>query len=142
MTQGELFRLNVLIPEDQDTKVCIWCNKSKGVSFFAYYGRNADKRDNRCRQCVTHNKRVTDNLKANAPDKPEVCECCRKVPKPKVNAWGKCKSDFVLDHCHDTETFRGWLCDHCNLAIGLLGDNILGVKKALDYLERVTKENK
>ena len=30
---------------------------------------------------------------------------------------------------------RGWLCDHCNLAIGLLGDDVKGVTKALDYLK-------
>jgi len=42
----------------------------------------------------------------------------------------------VLDHCHTTQEFRGWLCSDCNVAIGKLGDDTQGVLKALDYLER------
>mgnify|MGYP004454902773 CR=1 FL=1 len=43
--------------------------------------------------------------------------------------------DAVLDHCHKTKKFRGWLCDFCNRGIGLLGDNKEGVKMATKYLE-------
>jgi len=40
----------------------------------------------------------------------------------------------VLDHCHLTGKFRGFLCHKCNVAIGHLGDSPELVKKALDYL--------
>lgn len=42
-----------------------------------------------------------------------------------------------LDHCHKTGKFRGWLCNRCNLGIGCLGDNIQGLRQAIEYLERV-----
>ena len=40
-----------------------------------------------------------------------------------------------VDHDHETGRIRGLLCSSCNIAIGLLGDNACGVRKALDYLE-------
>ena len=33
-------------------------------------------------------------------------------------------------------SIRGVLCPNCNRGIGLLGDNIEGVRRALDYLHR------
>jgi hypothetical protein len=60
------------------------------------------------------------------------CEACGEVAK------------LVADHDHvlealgfpGSETFRGWLCYRCNNGIGLLGDTIAGVQRALDYLKR------
>jgi hypothetical protein len=57
---------------------------------------------------------------------PEFCECCGSKP----NGAGA----FHLDHDHTTGAFRGWLCSKCNVAIGLLGDNIDGLMFALKYL--------
>lgn len=51
---------------------------------------------------------------------------------------------FAVDHDHDTGLIRGLLCNHCNLALGKLGDNIEGLMRALNYLEKheLTKERK
>jgi hypothetical protein len=51
---------------------------------------------------------------------------------------------FAVDHDHDTGLIRGLLCGNCNLGIGQLGDNIEGLMKALNYLEKheLTKERK
>jgi len=43
---------------------------------------------------------------------------------------------LALDHDHTTGKFRGWLCDRCNLAIGLLGDTLRRVNRAVNYLKR------
>lgn len=43
-------------------------------------------------------------------------------------------SSLVLDHCHETGKIRGVLCRACNMALGLLGDNINGLRKAVEYL--------
>ncbi len=40
------------------------------------------------------------------------------------------------DHCHSTGDFRGVLCSSCNTGLGKLGDNLLGITKALEYLGR------
>lgn len=41
---------------------------------------------------------------------------------------------LYVDHCHDSGEIRGLLCPSCNTAIGLLGDNLEGVKLAVKYL--------
>lgn len=39
-----------------------------------------------------------------------------------------------IDHCHETNEVRGILCSGCNTGLGHLGDNVEGLKKAIDYL--------
>lgn len=41
-----------------------------------------------------------------------------------------------LDHDHRTGAVRGVLCFDCNTAIGKLGDNVAGLRRALSYLQR------
>jgi len=41
-----------------------------------------------------------------------------------------------FDHNHETGEFRGWLCNNCNSALGLLGDNPDIVKRAYYYLKK------
>jgi hypothetical protein len=58
----------------------------------------------------------------------------------KTTKCGICGSDFrgdkVLDHCHETGTYRGALCRQCNAALGKLGDSIdLVVNRLMSYKE-------
>jgi hypothetical protein len=48
------------------------------------------------------------------------------------------KPDTMLcrDHHHESETFRGLLCIPCNLALGLLRDDIERVEALAEYLRR------
>lgn len=55
------------------------------------------------------------------------CAICGK--KPKVG------ERLRIDHCHQTEKVRGLLCGGCNSALGMLGDNAAGLRRALSYLE-------
>ena len=43
---------------------------------------------------------------------------------------------LCVDHCHKTGKARGLLCDKCNRAIGLLGDDPILLRKAITYLLR------
>jgi len=55
--------------------------------------------------------------------KPELCErpgCTHKAT--------------VVDHCHRTGAFRGWLCKACNTGLGMLGDTIEDVEQLRQYL--------
>jgi len=58
---------------------------------------------------------------------PALCEICER------------RKARVLDHCHTSGSFRGWLCNDCNLAIGKFGDNIEGLMNAVRYLERAAE---
>lgn len=61
------------------------------------------------------------------PTRPEppVCELCKCPPK---------RGFLVVDHCHKTGKFRGWLCSGCNSGLGLLDDDLAGILKAAEYL--------
>lgn len=41
---------------------------------------------------------------------------------------------LALDHCHETNRVRGLLCTRCNLALGLLDDDVQKMKSAITYL--------
>jgi len=65
-----------------------------------------------------------------------LCAVCRQ---PEPDAHGRTGTQFSLsvDHCHDTGRVRGLLCQKCNRAIGLLGDNVELLRAAIRYLEKV-----
>jgi len=40
----------------------------------------------------------------------------------------------AIDHCHSTKKVRGLLCNKCNQAIGLFGENEEKLNSAINYL--------
>jgi hypothetical protein len=54
-----------------------------------------------------------------------VCAICSKHQE---------RRPLNVDHCHNTGTIRGLLCDKCNMAIGLLEDDATLLRKAQEYL--------
>jgi dCMP deaminase len=47
-----------------------------------------------------------------------------------------------VDHDHITNEIRGLLCTSCNRAIGVLGDDLDGVERALHYLNRKSHDRR
>jgi len=128
--QGELFKDGVdLYDPSQETITCRHCGVEKPKSAFRLYrratGDHRDCRSTSCKSCQRNHNDVVSRIRKTAPPVPESCQCC-----------GKSDLRLVLDHCYEKETFRGWICHHCNLSIGHLGDNIDGLKMAIRYLER------
>ncbi len=68
----------------------------------------------------------------NAPEGTR-CEVCDKQSTP--------GNGIVFDHCHINNIFRGYCCNSCNRSIGVLGDNVPGLVKALNYLLKTEKRN-
>ena len=62
-----------------------------------------------------------------------VCAVCRR-PERSQNQYGLVS--LSVDHDHRTGKVRGLLCVDCNRAIGQLGDDVLLLRAAVDYLER------
>lgn len=54
------------------------------------------------------------------------CAVCRGLPKENV---------LDADHDHKTSKRRGLLCRRCNLALGLLDDDIVRIEKLASYLK-------
>jgi hypothetical protein len=52
--------------------------------------------------------------------------------------------NFMLsvDHCHDSGAIRGLLCNNCNRAIGMLGDDPEILKRAIQYLVEGSGSNR
>ena len=46
----------------------------------------------------------------------------------------KTNGAWVLDHCHEEDKFRGWLCHKCNRGLGCFHDDIQQLKNAIKYL--------
>jgi hypothetical protein len=113
-------------PPAEGTILCRHCSKVKPREMFRLYRRATgayDCRSTSCKSCQSDSKALVRDLRKTAPDMPPDCECC-----------GKPFDKLVLDHDYETKTFRGWLCSPCNMSIGLLGDNLAGLHRAVDYL--------
>ena len=59
------------------------------------------------------------------------CAICGEPPKP-----GRFKTRLCVDHDHSTGNVRGLLCDRHNAALGAFGDDLAGLTKAVEYLQR------
>jgi hypothetical protein len=111
-------------------KICVKCKVSKSITDFRLHskGEGINYRRPECIECEkSYQKKRTAN-KFREKERPQIgtaCDCCSRTDKK-----------LILDHCHITDTFRGWLCQNCNLGIGRLNDSLQGVKNALKYLEK------
>lgn len=123
-------------------KVCSKCSENKTLTCYAgnTSGTDAfDKSGYRLRrpECVSCTKSA--NLGKNQAKKtaktlgisytaPEgtVCGICNKPPTT--------RNGLVFDHCHKNNIFRGYCCNSCNRSIGVLGDDVDGLLRVLNYL--------
>jgi hypothetical protein len=62
--------------------------------------------------------------------RPKLCEACGGPPT---------KRCLHLDHDHKSGKFRGWLCHHCNIALGLV-ENKERIAMLQKYLELYATE--
>lgn len=69
-----------------------------------------------------------------------VCKICLGGDK---RQWRDGRKQFLplcVDHNHDTGEIRGLLCNKCNVAIALLGENTDVLHNAIRYLSVSVKE--
>jgi hypothetical protein len=133
VNQLELFVLESKKIVEQETKVCYGCKEElpNNFDFFAVNIKNGKKYTKHlCKTCVSRGHKVLNALKKTAPPRPECCELCG-LSFEKVDSL-----NIHLDHCKETETFRGWLCKNCNIGLGMLGDDLEGIHRALVYLNK------
>ena len=130
-------------------KVCNTCQKEQSLDQFHDRGRTVIN----CKTCRIAGIAVQDGSKKRSreftkkygipisdydemlSDQQGQCAICKSTdPKGRWNR-------FCVDHDHVTGKVRGLLCDHCNRALGLLGDNIASLEAAIRYLHDYRNSN-
>jgi len=113
-----------------EKKTCKICNKEQSIKNF--YKSGVTITDSRCIFCsnLERSWRYKERPKFEHLNKGHCDSCGKKSNKP-----------LHFDHDHSAWKFRGFLCPPCNLGIGLLGDNIQGLNKAIEYLNKQKEEN-
>jgi len=65
------------------------------------------------------------------------CAICKRLP-----GWEKKKKRLSVDHDHVSGAVRGLLCGTCNTGLGHLGDDVLTLESALEYLRHANTVTK
>ena len=120
----------------EDFKVCTKCNSKLPVDMFSMRERGAYRRTE-CKSCMKSLQDERDEVRKTVDDPPNdhLCHICLKS-KDNVIGGNRTSSPWVLDHCHKTKKFRGWLCHKCNRSLGGFDDSIETLQRAIDYLEQ------
>lgn len=119
-----------------NNKFCSKCKRLLPLSNFSKTSGGNYLRPE-CRKCNNYLSKVRLDLKNKygMPQKKYKCPICLGNEKD-VKGRGNTKNgSWVIDHCHETEKFRGWLCHKCNRALGGFDDNIEILNRAIDYLK-------
>lgn len=141
-TRHAKHRENYIAPLE---KPCSHCHIVKPLTDFHLNPATLDGRQGHCKSCnliyvKEWQKRkpekhktwyhkykygLTSEMEAKFLDKQNgVCAICGTSPPQ------------VVDHCHNTRAVRGLLCNSCNIGLGLFGDNVNNLLRAIAYLKQ------
>jgi len=122
---------------EKGDKQCIKCLKFLPEKCFPKRGGENYLRTE-CKECTRKLNRERKELKDKYGYAPKNYRCpiCDRIEKECKGEGSETASAWAIDHCHETNTFRGWLCHKCNRGIGTFDDNIQILQKAINYLER------
>lgn len=84
--------------------------------------QNPEKQKERMRRYNERQEALKEQL-AGRP-RPTECDLCGTLAIGQI----------CFDHCHQTNSFRGWLCDRCNKVLGLVKDSPELLTKMSGYL--------
>ena len=143
--------MTVMTPSE---KKCSMCKEVLAASFFYQHPRMKSGLSSRCKTChnaagqkwAQRNKdkrrqvHVASHLKRTYGITVEAYDSLREQQGYSCAICGIHESKaahgrLCVDHCHSTGNVRGLLCNKCNSAIGLLGDNRATLASAINYLE-------
>lgn len=124
------------------TRKCSKCEEEKCLTEYTYNTSGRDPFDKKgyrarrpeCSICTNLASKGKSDAKKRAkelgiPHKaPEgtLCGICNKLPRR--------GDELVFDHCHCKNIFRGYAHNSCNRAMGILGDDVEGLLRSLNYL--------
>ena len=85
------------------------------LDYFQWHSRGRYHLQTICRYCQNHNQRVLRRLRKAHGPAPEFCQSC-----------GTSSLRLQLDHCHETDAFRAWVCQPCNEGAAPLHEGVHG----------------
>ena len=107
------------------TKKCRACKQIKQIEEYPLFSTSEAGRKNTCRECSNRLKVLRKKLRdENPPPISGNCPIC-----------GTFTEHWILDHCHFSNEFRGYICNNCNLGLGRFNDDVLLLKSAIKYLD-------
>lgn len=125
-------------------KLCSGCGHHLNPNEF-YLRSGKGSRRARCWKCNSNQYRnnvlkreygiTLDEFNVMLEQQNGVCAICFKAETERRSKKNGLRS-LCVDHNHSTGKIRGLLCRKCNTAISLLGDNINGIRAAVNYLEK------
>ena len=136
MSQYNLFDSKLKENPLLDGVVCIKCDIRQPITHFSVMKAGEIKRT--CRSCKKGHKAVLNKLRSENvyPNEDYSCAICNRNLK-ELGKYGQTRlQNWVLDHCHDTNTFRGWVCHKCNTGLGGFSDSLTILKEAVRYLTK------
>jgi hypothetical protein len=87
---------------------------------------NAKQRADATQKAKETRKTFTTNDFVEVPlEEPTMCAICNTKETP-----------LVMDHCPTTNTFRGYCCHSCVRSMEVLGDNVEGILRVLNYFNQ------
>ena len=113
-------------------------NFSWGINF------GIRKQRHECKKCERHLQTVRAKLRKQhvRPAKNFCCPICLKNEQELQGIGGKNRSVWCVDHDHDTDEFKGWLCHKCNRTLGGFYDDIDMLNRAVKYVKIVNRKSK
>lgn len=111
-------------------------NKTKKKALDKKYQANSKNKErgakrNRAKVLASFGMTLDDEIRLLTFQK-NVCGICGNVV-----SW---ESRYRLDHDHETGLLRGLLCGKCNSGLGMLGDNLPALLRAINYLKNPPAE--
>ena len=129
----------------EPVKQCPKCNQVLASHNFSW-GINFGIRKQRheCKKCEKHLQTVRASLRKKhiKPNADFCCPICEKNETQLQGIGGKGRSVWCVDHDHDTDEFKGWLCHKCNRTLGGFYDDIGILTRALEYVKTVNRKSK
>lgn len=105
-------------------KKCRNCDEMKSVEDFPYFSCSTAGRKNTCKTCSQELSNLRRKLRLqNPPPLEGECPICNQHT-----------NDWILDHCHFNDSFRGYICNGCNLGLGRFNDDPKLLERAIKYL--------
>ena len=134
------------------SKHCSKCGEYKSFHDFHRRARELDGLNGICKVCIntrnrqyyTPEKNRARNLKKTYGITIELYDkmyneqkgVCKICSKPESTVRQGILQSLAVDHCHTTGKIRGLLCNSCNRALGMFGDDTTILYNAVKYLER------